>query len=88
MPIRIRTFEGCPNCEATRDLVEKTMRELNLRVVIDAIRVNNEDEAKKYGFIGSGKTLSWAGETRTPHFPAAFMAHRTESLGSRQNGWL
>lgn len=53
MTIRIMTFEGCPNCNATRSLVEKTVRELRLQAVIENIQVRNEDEAHRYGFLGS-----------------------------------
>ncbi len=53
MVIRVMTFEGCPNCEATRDLVEETVRELRLEVEIEAIQVSTEEEARHYGFLGS-----------------------------------
>jgi hypothetical protein len=53
MRIRVFTFEGCPNAEAARDLVEKTVHDLKLSVVIEAIQVMNEDEAIQYAFLGS-----------------------------------
>jgi len=53
MTIRIMTFEGCPNCGATRELVEKTVRELNINADIEAIQVRDENEAQRYGFLGS-----------------------------------
>ncbi len=53
MVIRVLTFEGCPNCEATIRLVEETVNELHLEAQIEAVRVEEEDAAKKYGFLGS-----------------------------------
>lgn len=53
MVIRVLTFEGCPNCAATRELVEETVKELHLQADIEAIQVGNEDEAKGYAFLGS-----------------------------------
>jgi glutaredoxin len=53
MVIRVLTFEGCPNCEATKDLVEETVKELHLQADIETIQVGNEDEAKRFGFLGS-----------------------------------
>ncbi len=53
MTIRIMTFEGCPNCSATRKLVQETVRELNLDADIEAVQVRDENEAQRYGFLGS-----------------------------------
>ncbi len=53
MVIRVLTFEGCPNCAATRNLVEETVRELHLQADIQAIMVSDEAEAGQYGFLGS-----------------------------------
>ena len=53
MLIRVMTFEGCPNCETTRYLVEETVRELHLGADIEAIQIKNEEEAIGYGFLGS-----------------------------------
>jgi glutaredoxin len=53
MVIRVLTFEGCPNCEATRRLVEETANELHLQAEIDSIQIDGEDEARRQGFLGS-----------------------------------
>jgi glutaredoxin len=53
MVIRVLTFEGCPHCEAARDLVEKTVRDLQLKADVQAIQVKDECEARQYGFLGS-----------------------------------
>ena len=47
------TFAGCPNCEATKDLVEKTAGDLHLRAVIESVQVTTEEAAKRYRFLGS-----------------------------------
>jgi glutaredoxin len=51
--IRVLTFEGCPHCEAAKDLVEKTVRDLHLQADIETIQVKNENEAQTYQFLGS-----------------------------------
>ena len=53
MVIRVMTFEGCPNCEATRDLVAETVKELHLHADIEAIQVSSDEEARRYDFLGS-----------------------------------
>jgi glutaredoxin len=53
MVIRVLTFEGCPHCEAARDLVKKTVRDLQLKADVQVIQVKDEREARQYGFLGS-----------------------------------
>ena len=53
MVIRVMTFEGCPNCEATKVLIEETVKELRVQADIEAIQVGNKEEAELYGFLGS-----------------------------------
>lgn len=53
MVIRILTFEGCPNCEAVKELVETTVNELKLQTAIEAIQVKDQHEARMYRFLGS-----------------------------------
>ncbi len=53
MVIRILTFEGCPNCNAARELVEQTARELHIQADIERIQVNSDIEAERYHFLGS-----------------------------------
>ena len=53
MVIRVLTFEGCPSCEATRRLVEETVKELQIKAEIDPVQVDGEDEARRQGFLGS-----------------------------------
>ena len=53
MVIRVLTFDGCPNSGAAKDLVESTVGELNLQAEIEAVQVQNLDEAVRYRFLGS-----------------------------------
>jgi glutaredoxin len=53
MVIRVITFEGCPNCQATRDLVEKTVQQMHVNASIEDIQIANEEEARRYRFLGS-----------------------------------
>lgn len=53
MIVRVLTFEGCPSCDATESLVKETVRELHIEADIEAIRVQDEKEARRYGFLGS-----------------------------------
>ena len=53
MTIRVLTFEGCPNCEATRRLVQETVNELQIPAEIESMQVDGEDEAQRHGFLGS-----------------------------------
>ncbi len=53
MVIRVMTLAGCPNCEATRVLVEQTVKDLRLAAVIEDVQVNSEAEARQRGFLGS-----------------------------------
>jgi len=53
MVIHILTLEGCPNCNAAKELAEQTVRELHVLADIEGIQVNNEIEAERYHFLGS-----------------------------------
>ncbi len=53
MVIRVLSFEGCPNREATRELVERTVSEMHLQAEIEATTVQSLDEAVRYRFLGS-----------------------------------
>jgi len=53
MVIRILTFEGCPSCNAAKELVEQTVTELRLQAKIEGIHVNSEGEARMFHFLGS-----------------------------------
>ena len=53
MVIRVMTFEGCPNCQAALDLVKETVRQLDVPIRIEAVTVNNAEQARRTGFLGS-----------------------------------
>jgi hypothetical protein len=51
--IRVLTFEGCPNCDATATLVQQVVSELGLDVTVDHVQVQDESDAEAKGFFGS-----------------------------------
>ena len=51
--IEILVFDGCPNAEATRELVERVARELELEVDVETVLVRDANAAKRYRFLGS-----------------------------------
>lgn len=53
MVIRVLTFEGCPNSQATKDLVQRTLGELHVQAEVEHIQVQNQEEAIRYHFLGS-----------------------------------
>ena len=51
--VEILYFEGCPNHEPTRALVERVAGELDLEPGIDLVRVPDPDVASELRFLGS-----------------------------------
>jgi hypothetical protein len=51
--VEILFFEGCPNREATRALVERGAAELGLEPAIEMIEVSDARSAKGLRFLGS-----------------------------------
>ncbi len=53
MEIRVLTFAGCPNCDATANLVREVVDELGLETAVNHVQVHDESEAVQLGFYGS-----------------------------------
>ena len=51
--VEILYFDGCPNHEGARELVEHVADELSLRPQIELVRVDHADDAAKLRFLGS-----------------------------------
>lgn len=51
--VEILYFEGCPNHEGARELVERVSRELALEVELRFVDVPDEDAARGMRFLGS-----------------------------------
>ena len=53
MKIELLYFEGCPNVDATRQLIESTIAHLGIESEIELIHVHNDEEARNNKFLGS-----------------------------------
>ena len=53
MLVEILYFEGCPNHEAARALVERVSRDLAIDPEIRMVEVSNEETAARLRFLGS-----------------------------------
>ncbi|MHB8433092.1 MAG: DF family (seleno)protein [Candidatus Tyrphobacter sp.] len=53
MRVEVLTFEGCPNAEATRDLVRQAMRLEGVDAAVDCVEVNSPEAARDARFLGS-----------------------------------
>lgn len=53
MKIEVLIFEGCPNSNATEDLVRSTVAELGIRANIEVIKVLDNADAISKRFLGS-----------------------------------
>jgi hypothetical protein len=51
--VEILTFEGCPNAEPARALVERVMRALGIEQEVVSISVDDLDAAERLHFLGS-----------------------------------
>lgn len=51
--VEILFFDGCPNAEAARDLVERVARELEIEPEIQVVEVPDTDAAERTRFLGS-----------------------------------
>ena len=51
--IEILYFDGCPNHEPARDLVEQVAAELGLQAQIELVEVPDADTATRLRFLGS-----------------------------------
>ena len=51
--VEILFFDGCPNHEATRALVERVAAELHVDPEIDLVRVTGAEAASQLRFLGS-----------------------------------
>jgi hypothetical protein len=52
-PVEILYFDGCPNHEPARELVEQVAAELGLEAKIELIEVADADSATRLRFLGS-----------------------------------
>jgi len=64
--VEILYFDGCPNYEEARLLVERVSSELGLQPELRLVNVTNEETARRLRFLGS-PTIRVAGVDVDPH---------------------
>ncbi|RLD64210.1 MAG: DUF2703 domain-containing protein [Bacteroidetes bacterium] len=70
--IEVQYFKGCPNSEATLEMVKKFVAESELQIEFEEILVETQEVAEKYKFRGSptilinGKDVEGLEENKTP----------------------
>ena len=53
MDIALLTFDGCPNAEPARRLLEQTLMELGLKATIHTVVISDVEQAERHHFLGS-----------------------------------
>jgi len=53
MDIVLLTFDGCPNGEPARRLLEQTLTELQLAAKVRTVVINDAAQAERHRFLGS-----------------------------------
>ena len=51
--VRLLSFEGCPNALPAQELIEAVIHDLGIEASVIHTRVNSEEDADKYQFLGS-----------------------------------
>jgi hypothetical protein len=93
--VEILYFDGCPNHEGARELVERTSRELGLEPQLRLVNVPDEESARRLRFLGS-PTIRVAGIDVDPHaeerdeYVLSCRLYRTESgfAGQPDERWV
>ncbi len=57
MKIELLYFDGCPNVESTARLLAECLTQEGVRDPIQRVLISNEEEASKWGFLGSPSIL-------------------------------
>lgn len=50
-------LETCPRCKTTDQVLDELIRELGLKIKVNKIKIRNEQQARKYGFVASPTIL-------------------------------
>lgn len=95
MVVEFIFFEGCPNHEAARELVERVTGELGLQPEIRLIEVPDVETAERLRFLGSptiridGRDIEPGADARA-EFMLACRVYRTDSgfSGQPDERWL
>jgi glutaredoxin len=95
MLVEILYFDGCPNCQAVRELVERVITELAISPEIRLVEVPDTDTAERLHFLGSptvrvdGNDIEPGADARD-RFMHACRVYRTPSglSGRPDERWL
>ncbi len=93
--VEILYFEGCPNHEPTRALVERVARELGVEPEVEQVWVPHADAASNLGFLGSptvrvnGRDIE-PGAAERDDFVFSCRVYRGEGKlsGQPEAGWI
>lgn len=93
--VEILYFDGCPNHEPARALVERVAAELHLDPTIDLVAVADADSAAELRFLGSptvrvdGRDVE-PGASERQQFVLACRVYRTERgpAGQPDEAWI
>lgn len=93
--VEILYFDGCPNHEGARELVERVAGELGVTASIEMVSVETSDDAQRLRFLGSptvrvnGRDLEPGAEQRTEYIHACRVyRHATGFAGQPDEQWL
>lgn len=95
VPVEILSFDGCPNQEGARALVERVARQLGLEPEIRLVDVPDLDAATRLRFLGSptirvgGRDVEPGADDRS-EYVFSCRVYRTEHglAGQPQEGWV
>ena len=95
MKIEILTFDGCPNAQSARELVERVVAEAGSTVEVLDVAVPDPEAAKRMRFLGSptvrvdGRDIEPGADERT-EYVLACRIYRTEHgvAGVPDEAWL
>lgn len=93
--VEILYFEGCPNHERARDLVERTASELRLLPEIELVEVSDSQAAERLRFLGSptvrvdGRDVEPGADERN-EFVLSCRVYRSEHglVGQPDEAWI
>jgi len=72
LKIDVQYFEGCPNSETVLQMVKEFISESEMKIDIEEVLVESQEDAEKYKFRGSptilinGNDLEGLPESKTP----------------------
>lgn len=53
MKIQLLYILDCPWCVKTKELIRKSLKELNVKASVEEVLIDSDEKARKYNFVGS-----------------------------------